>query len=112
MTVAPTLLIALGAAVGAPARLLAARWLDGSTPWGTLAVNVLGSGLLGALLGQSVTENPMALVGTGFCGAFTTYSATAVQAVEQGGWRGAAYAIGTVLLCLGAAGVGYLTGSA
>ena len=105
------LLVALGAAVGAPARLLAGRWLDGTTPWGTLAVNLLGSAVLGWLVGHGVDGHPMALLGTGFCGAFTTYSALAVQSVDRGGWRGTAYAVGTVLGCLGTAWAGYLLGT-
>ncbi|MET3962305.1 CrcB protein [Marmoricola sp. OAE513] len=101
------LLVALGAAVGAPARLLAARLLDGTTPWGTLTVNVLGSTLLGALVGLGADGNAMLLLGTGFCGAFTTYSAVAVQSVDRGGRRGALYAVATVVACSGAAWLGY-----
>ena len=41
------LLVALGAAAGAPLRLLAGHLLDRTTHWGTLAVNLLGSALLG-----------------------------------------------------------------
>ncbi|MFL6157768.1 MAG: fluoride efflux transporter FluC [Marmoricola sp.] len=104
------LLIALGAAVGAPARLLAGRLLDGRTPWGTLVVNVLGSALLGWLVGHGVEGRPLALFGTGFCGAFTTYSATAVQSVQRGGRAGLVYAVGTVLVCVAAAWVGYRAG--
>ena len=104
------LLVAVGAALGAPARLLAARGLDGRTPWGTLLVNLLGSALLGWLVGHGVEGRPLALLGTGFCGAFTTYSAVAVQSVNRGGWRGAAYAVGTELSCLLVAWAGYELG--
>lgn len=103
-------LVALGAAVGAPARLLVARLLDRSTHWGTLAVNLLGSAILGWLVGHGVDGRPLALFGTGFCGAFTTYSAVSVQSVNRGGWAGLAYAVGTVLGCLGVAWAGYLVG--
>lgn len=101
------LLVALGAAVGAPARLLSAHYLDRRTPWGTLLVNLLGSALLGWLVGRDVNGNAMTLLGIGFCGALTTYSAVAVQSVNRGGWRGAAYAGVTVLGCLGTAALGY-----
>jgi len=104
------LLVALGAAVGAPARLLAGHLLDRRTHWGTLAVNLVGSAFLGWLVGHGVDGRPLALLGTGFCGAFTTYSAVAVQSVNRGGWRGAAYALGTVLGCLAVAWVGYEIG--
>jgi fluoride exporter len=47
-------------------------------PWGTLVVNVAGSALLGWVLaaGQqgSLSRTGVALFGTGFCGAFTTFS--------------------------------------
>lgn len=104
------LLVALGAAVGAPARLLAARLLDATTYRGTLVVNLLGSALLGALVGHGVDGNALALVGTGFCGAFTTYSAVAVQSVDRGGRAGALYALATVVGCFGAAWLGYHLG--
>ena len=109
------LLVALGAAIGAPLRLLAGHHLDrphGSyvAHWGTLAVNLLGSALLGWLVGHGVDGRPLLLLGTGFCGAFITHSAFAVQAVERGGRAGTAYAVGTVLGCLAVAYGGYLLG--
>lgn len=104
------LLVAAGAAVGAPLRLLAGHHLDRRTHWGTLVVNLLGSALLGWLVGHGVDGRPLALVGTGFCGAFTTYSAVAVQSVNRGGLTGLAYAVGTVLGCLAAAWAGYRLG--
>lgn len=104
------LLVALGAAVGAPVRLLLGRALDRTTHWGTLLVNLLGSAFLGWLVGHGVGQHPMALLGTGFCGAFTTYSAVAVQSVNRGGWKGLTYAVGTVLGCLAVAWLGYKVG--
>lgn len=104
------LLVALGAAVGAPLRLLAGHHLDRRTHWGTLTVNLLGSALLGWLVGHGVDGRPLLLVGTGFCGAFTTYSAVAVQSVNRGGWTGLAYATGTVVGCLATAWAGYQLG--
>ncbi|MET7331967.1 fluoride efflux transporter CrcB [Nonomuraea sp. NPDC005650] len=85
------LLIVLGAAVGAPLRYLADRAVqarhDTVFPWGTLAVNVAGSALLGFLVGLPVGGGVMALAGTGFCGALTTYSTfgyETVRLVEEG----------------------------
>jgi len=104
------LLVAVGAAVGAPTRLLAGHVLDRTTHWGTLLVNLLGSALLGWLVGHGVDGRPLALFGTGFCGALTTYSAVAVQSVNAGGLRGLGYAVGTVLTCLAAAAAGYALG--
>ncbi len=74
------LMVALGAAVGAPARYLTDRLVqsrhDSLMPWGTVSVNVLGSLILGGLVGAGTAVSPavLALLGTGFCGALTTYS--------------------------------------
>jgi CrcB protein len=74
------LLVVLGAAVGAPLRYLADQLVrtryEGPFPWGTLVVNVTGSALLGGLAGAGTAlPQPLAvLLGTGFCGALTTYS--------------------------------------
>ena len=74
------LMVALGAAVGAPARYLADRAVQSRhemvMPWGTVVVNVIGSLILGALTGAGTMVSPtvLALLGTGFCGALTTYS--------------------------------------
>jgi CrcB protein len=70
--------VALGAAVGAPARYLLDRAAqsrhDSVFPWGTLVVNVLGSLLLGFLVALPAGTAVMAVAGTGLCGALTTYS--------------------------------------
>jgi fluoride exporter len=106
------LLVAAGAAVGAPLRLLAGHWLDHGFPWGTLVVNVAGSFLLGILSALSLGDQAYALLGTGFCGGFTTYSAFAVKAHERGPAGGTAYVGATLVLALGACALGYLLGSA
>ena len=90
------LLVALGAAVGAPARFLVAEYLPGVRA--TLVVNVLGSAVLGLLVHAS--PSAYALVGTGFCGALTTFSAFAVEVAQARSWR---YAVTTSALCLGVA---------
>jgi CrcB protein len=73
------LLVALGAAFGAPLRYLADRAVqarhDSAFPWGTFSVNLSGCGLLGFLAAAlPAGSGVMALAGTGFCGALTTYS--------------------------------------
>jgi CrcB protein len=72
------LLVAVGAAVGAPLRYLLDRAVqarhDSVFPWGTMSVNVLGSLVLGVLVGLPVAGPLSALLGVGLCGALTTYS--------------------------------------
>lgn len=79
------LFVALGAAVGAPARHLVdaavrRRW-PGQFPWGTLVVNVSGCLLLGVVAGAGVGPPWAALLATGLCGAFTTWSTLALDVV-------------------------------
>ncbi|MGH3927545.1 MAG: fluoride efflux transporter FluC, partial [Pseudonocardiaceae bacterium] len=70
--------VALGAAVGAPVRYLVDQAVrsrhDSVFPWGTLLVNMAGSLLLGFLAALPADSAVMAVTGTGFCGALTTYS--------------------------------------
>lgn len=105
------LCVALGAAVGAAIRLVAGDRLDDVTPWGTLLVNVGGSGALGALSGATLSGDVFAALGTGLCGALTTWSALAVQTVDLARCRGvghaAAYVLGTIALAVGACGLGF-----
>jgi fluoride exporter len=72
------LLVAAGAAVGAPLRYLLDRLVqsrhDSVFPWGTLTVNVVGCLVLGVLTGLPAPGPVSALLGVGFCGALTTYS--------------------------------------
>lgn len=111
------LLVAVGAAVGAPLRLLAAHHLDEDVPFGTLTVNVAGSFLLGLFSGLAFSGQTLALLGVGFCGALTTYSAFAVQVAERLRSRGTRrlgvlYALATVLLAVAAAALGFAIGQA
>ena len=80
--------VALGAAVGAPLRYLLGHWLDERLPWGPILVNLVGSFLLGLFTGLALGGDATALLGTGFCGALTTYSAFAVQTHDLGPRRG------------------------
>jgi CrcB protein len=76
------LLVIAGAAIGAPLRYLSDRALqarhDTVFPWGTFAVNVVGSLILGMVTGAvtagGASPQVQLAVGTGFCGALTTYS--------------------------------------
>lgn len=110
--------VALGAAVGAPLRYLTDRFvssLHGTRfPWGTFTVNAVGSLVLGLLTGVGLAgDAPWQLVvGTGFCGALTTYSTFAwetVRLIEQRDRLPAlANVVGSIAVGLGAATVGFL----
>ena len=127
MTATNWLLVALGAAVGAPLRYAVERLLTSSYPWGTFAVNVAGSAVLGALVGlvavdpdTSAARTWLALVGVGFCGALTTFGGFAAQvldlaasprsdAVATRSWRAFGYAAVSVLGCVAVAAATYIS---
>lgn len=79
-----------GGALGALARVgLATRGVGGPPgfPWLTLTVNVLGAFLLGYFATRLQERLPLStyrrpLVGTGFCGAFTTFSTLQVELLK------------------------------
>jgi len=106
------LLVALGAGAGSVLRYAVASRLDSRTPWGTLAVNLVGSFLLGFLVARTPDGSTLALLGTGFCGGLTTYSALALQTADRGWRHGSAYALATVVLGVGACALGWVAGQA
>ena len=106
------LLVVVGAAVGAPLRFVLGRLLDRGLHWGTLAVNLAGSLVLGVLVGADVSAPAMALLGTGFCGGLTTYSSFSVQTVDAERRPAAAYVVLTIGGCLATAALGYLVARA
>lgn len=117
------LFICLGGAAGTGARYLLSGWLlrlaGPSFPWGTLAVNVLGSFLLGAIMEVAVATDLLSptlrlALTTGVMGGFTTYSTfnyETLQSFQQGDWLlGCANLAVTVVLCLAAGGLGIVAG--
>lgn len=114
------LLVVLGAAVGAPLRYAIDRMVqsrhDTGFPWGTFTANVVGSFVLGGVVGATTSPAVLALVGVGFCGALTTYSTFGHETVQLAAGRGALLAVfnavGSVLAGLGAAGLGLAVGMA
>jgi CrcB protein len=105
------LLVALGAAVGAPLRYwLAVRFDSEDFPAGVWLANTAGSTVLGILVGLGADGHALALLGTGFCGGFTTYSTFAAQTVDRGR-RGPGYAVLTVVSALAGCALGYVIGS-
>lgn len=87
MTVA---MVLLGGALGAPARYLTDLFVqsrhDSVFPWGTFTVNILGSLILGvtaaAVTDLAAPSWVLALVGTGLCGALTTFSTFGFETVR------------------------------
>jgi CrcB protein len=82
--------VALAGALGAPARFLVERAISVRSgrrfPWGTLFVNVTGSLALGFVTGlalyHGLSSTPKTVVGTGFLGAYTTFSTYAYETVD------------------------------
>lgn len=114
--------VALGAAVGAPGRYLTDRWVqsrhDSVFPWGTLTVNVVASFVLGIVAGAAsgVSSAVAAVVGTGFCGALSTYSTFSYETLRLLENRARLIAAANVVVALAAglaaAALGWLVGGA
>ncbi|MFH8484235.1 fluoride efflux transporter CrcB [Streptomyces longisporoflavus] len=112
------LCVVAGAMIGAPLRFLTDRAVqarhDTVFPWGTLAVNVAGSLILGVLTGATVAgaagSHTQLFVGTGLCGALTTYSTFSYDTLRlaESGTRfyAAVNAVVSVVAALGAVFVG------
>ncbi|MDA9335017.1 fluoride efflux transporter CrcB [Flavobacteriaceae bacterium] len=81
------LLVFIGGGTGSVLRYLVGKIFNNSTqgfPWGTFSVNIIGSLLIGILMGMalknsSLSENQTLLLVAGFCGGFTTFSAFAYE---------------------------------
>ena len=108
------LAIAIGGGCGSVVRFLLARemglWLGNFLPYGTLAVNVLGSFVLGWLatvfLDRPEINSALQLgVTVGFLGAFTTFSTFSFESVQlllSGAvWRAALNVTANAVACLG-----------
>jgi fluoride exporter len=107
-------LVAVGGMIGAPLRYLTDRAVqsrhESLFPWGTFTVNAVGCLLLGLLTGAAASgaAGPlvMSLLGTGLCGALTTYSTFSYETLrlaERGcGALALANSAASVLIGLGA----------
>ncbi|KAB1192575.1 camphor resistance protein CrcB [Haloferax sp. MBLA0076] len=95
-------LVGVGGMLGALSRHVVDQQIVGK--WSTFTVNVLGSIALGFVVTAPVGDATATLAGTGFCGAFTTFSSFAVgvaELLDVGDYRTAArYAFGTLLAAL------------
>jgi CrcB protein len=112
-------LVALGGSAGACLRWLLGSWgsakFPSALPVMTLLINVSGSFLLGALAGSAPSDTASLLLGTGFLGAYTTFSAFQLENVRllEGRRRKVfvAYAAGSLVLGVLFAWLGYATTS-
>ena len=81
------ILVFIGGGFGSVLRFLIGKWLNNSEngiPYGTFAANILGSLIIGFILGyaaksDTLSQNHTLLLATGFCGGFTTFSTFAYE---------------------------------
>ena len=119
------LMVGTGGAIGAIGRYLLSTWVYSLTgrafPWGTLAVNLLGSLLMGFLSvwlleRMTVSTEMRALLMVGFLGAFTTFSTFSIETLlllEQGAVaRAGVNIVASVITCVFAAWMGTLIAKA
>ncbi len=108
--------LVLAGAIGAPLRYLVDLWVQRGDrfPLGTMLVNITGSLLLGIVTGlvlyHAFPTTPKAVLGAGFCGAYTTFSTytfETAQLAEEGEWWAAlASTAGNLLGATAAAALG------
>ena len=108
------LLVFVGGGFGSVARYLISKWLnniENTIPYGTLTVNVVGSLLIGLVIGyfmkgSDISEEQTLLLATGFCGGFTTFSAFAYEHhlfLKNGDYLNfAVYTVGSLILGIAA----------
>lgn len=108
------LLVFLGGGLGSVARYwisLKLNNFENAIPYGTLMANILGSLIIGFILGYSsrtglLNENHSLLIATGFCGGFTTFSTFAYENhlyIKSGDYFGLIpYIIVTFIVAIGA----------
>jgi CrcB protein len=100
----PLLLVCLGGALGSGARYLVSSWLAGAIgsgfPYGTLAVNAVGSFLVAVVLYSAGAVSPEVrlFLTTGVMGGFTTYSAFNYESTQL--LRGDTWGIGFFYICV------------
>jgi len=86
-TMKSLLLVFLGGGFGSSLRFVIGKYLNSpetGIPYGTFIANILGSILIGIILGlaaknESLSQNTVLFLATGFCGGFTTFSAFAYE---------------------------------
>ncbi|KAA6470364.1 MULTISPECIES: fluoride efflux transporter CrcB [Bacillus cereus group] len=114
MTEYHALLVAIGGFFGAISRFGISNWFkkrnSSSFPIATFLINLTGAFLLGYILGKGIDKSWQLLLGTGFMGAFTTFSTFKLESTQLGAnkmwgiyflYIGASYIIGILLAFLG-----------
>jgi CrcB protein len=130
VAVHPVTLVAVGSAIGGNIRYWLGRWIDarplpGGLPWGTFTINVTGSLLLGFFAVWFIERLAPAkrelylLLGTGFCGGYTTFSTfewETYKLIRDGNWPAAmtyvfgSLAVGFLGVFAGAVGAQFVFG--
>ncbi len=108
------LFVAVGGFFGAIVRFGVSNWIKGkypsSFPIATLIVNLSGSFLLGLIIGANLAHSLQLLFGTGFMGAFTTFSTFKLESIQlraEKKWKtlviylGITYTIGILFAFIG-----------
>ncbi|MCW2829423.1 MAG: chromosome condensation protein CrcB [Aeromicrobium sp.] len=112
------LLMALAGGLGAGTRWTIDSWArprsTGAIAWATIAINISGSLLLGLLVGLGTGDTWRTVVGTGFLGGYTTFSAASTEAarlaLDRRHVAAAGYATATLVISVAAAALGYALG--
>lgn len=113
------LLIAVAGGLGAASRLvvdgLVRHHVRVDFPWATVLINVTGSFLLGLLVGAGPGDRWHDVLGTGFLGGYTTFSAASLETagllLDRRPLAAAANGIGVLVVCVAAASGGYALGA-
>ena len=112
--------MALAGGIGAGTRFSVDAFVrprvSATLPWSTHLINIIGSLLLGLIVGLGAGDTWHTIAGTGFLGGFTTFSTASVETAHMaldGRYRAAfVNAVGMLVLSVGAAALGYALGRA
>jgi CrcB protein len=81
------ILVFVGGGFGSVLRFIIGKWLNSAengVPYGTFVANIIGSLLIGIILGlaaksETLSQSQTLFLATGFCGGFTTFSTFAYE---------------------------------